>query len=204
MAVRESIIAKASRCIDEVYPSPNDINAPFLPIEQFLDEAAEWVVKAVPAKSLGNGTEVTLPADNLAAWKYEIDEEGVGSVTLPADFKRLLSFKCSDWRRPVVAPIYDTDISYTQQSNPYLRGNAYRPEVAICDGESRLEFYTAVSPDATVKCRYFAFSTVSDDYPANLINITAWKLAELVLTSISSITSAQACQAKVNELLQLL
>lgn len=203
MAVRESIIAKASLCIDEVYPSPNDINAPFLPIEQFLDEAAEWVVKAVPAKSLGKGTEVDLPLED-DSWEYDIDEEGVGSVTLPEDFKRLLSFKCSDWRRPVVAPIYDTDISYTQQSNPYLRGNAYRPEVAICDGETRLEFYTATSPAATAKCRYFAFSTVDNDYPENLINITAWKLAELVLTSISSIISAQACQAKVNELLQLL
>ena len=204
MSRREDIIAKASRCIDEVYPMPNDINAPFLPIEQFLDEAAEWVIKAVPVKALGAGNTVNLPEDDPGS--LTVNDNGSGVVKLKADFKRLLYFNTSDWHRPVITPIYDTDAVYQQQFNPFLRGSTFRPVVAICKGETELEFFS-LSPYNTktsVEYRYFGFTKIDDTYPQVLEDITAWKTAELVLTSIQSLTSAQACQTKVTEIIQLL
>lgn len=197
--IKESIIAKASRCIDEVYPSPNDINAPFLPVEVFIGEAAECVIKLVPAHLLGPGTRIEINDAEIS--------EGKGAWTLPTTFRRLISFKCKNWARPVLIPIYDTDASYVQQANPYMRGTAQRPVVALCEGESVLEFYPAVE-GATAAMRYFGFDpqddSLWDNIPEKLVPIIAWKTAEAVLTSISSYTAAQACQAKVNELIQAL
>lgn len=197
--IKESIIAKASRCIDEVYPSPNDINAPFLPVELFIDEAAECVIKLVPAHLLGPGTRIEINDAEIS--------EGKGVWSLPTTFRRLISFKCKNWARPVLIPIYDTDASYVQQANPYMRGTAQRPVVALCEGESVLEFYPAVE-GATAAMRYFDFDpkddSLWDNIPEKLVPIIAWKTAEAVLTSISSYTASQACQAKVNELIQAL
>lgn len=197
--IKESIIAKASRCIDEVYPSPNDINAPFLPVEMFIGEAAECVIKLVPAHLLGPGTRIEINDAEIS--------EGKGVWSLPTTFRRLISFKCKNWARPVLIPIYDTDASYVQQANPYMRGTAQRPVVALCEGESVLEFYPAVE-GATAAMRYFGFDpqndSLWDNIPEKLVPIIAWKTAEAVLTSISSYTAAQACQAKVNELIQAL
>lgn len=197
--IKESIIAKASHCIDEVYPSPNDINAPFFPVELFIDEAAEWVIQMVPSHLLGPGKRVEITDAEIS--------EGRGAWSLPATFRRLVSFKCTNWARPVITPIFDTDIAYRQQANPYMRGTAQRPVVAICEGESIVEFYPAAE-GVTAAMRYFDFDPQDDsswdNIPERLVPIIAWKTAEAVLTSISSLTAAQACQAKVNELIQAL
>ena len=193
MSIKESIVARASRCIDEVYPSPNDINAPFLPIEQFIDEAANWVIRVVPVRALGKGTKATVSGSN-------------GVADMPESFCRLISFTCKSWHRPVIVPIYDTDAVYLQQANPYTRGTAHRPVVAICEGETKIEFYPAIDASATML--YFKFDPKKnsdwENIPEILVPVIAWKTAEVVLTSISSIASAQACQAKVNELIQAL
>lgn len=204
MSRKDDILAKASRCIDEVYPMPNDINAPFLPTEQFLDEAAEWVIRAVPVRALGAGISVSLPEDDTEA--LTINEDGSGRVKLQDDFKRLLYFKASDWVRPVITPIYDTDIAYSQQFNPFLRGTIFRPVVAICKGETEIEFFSLRphNTEATVEYRYFGYSWDEDNYPKELVDATAWKVAELVLISIQSLTAAQACAAKVTDIIQLL
>ena len=199
MAIKESIIAKASRCIDEVYPSINDLNAPFLPIEQFIEEAAEWVIKMVPVRALGQGVSIDV--------EDAVVSDDMGRMSLPEGFRRLISFKCEDWLRPVVFPIYDSDPAYVQQWNPYLRGTAHRPVVALCEGETVLEFFPATA-DAAANMRYFDFKPQEnsswDSIPEKLVPVIAWKTAEAVLTSISSYTPAQACQAKVNELIQAL
>ena len=193
MSIKESIVARASRCIDEVYPSPNDINAPFLPIEQFIDEAANWVIRVVPVRALGKGAEESVDVI-----------KGVGDM--PESFCRLISFTCKSWHRPVIVPIYDTDAVYLQQANPYTRGTAHRPVVAICKGETKIELYPATDTSATML--YFKFDPKANSdwekIPEILVPVIAWKTAEVVFTSISSIASAQACQAKVNELIQAL
>ncbi|MEG1622807.1 MAG: hypothetical protein RR330_05485 [Alistipes sp.] len=197
--VKDAILRKALVCIDEVYPEANSLNAAFFPLEQFIDEAARFVVNAVPLRALGAGKE--FDKSTLLA-----SSDGSGSISLPPDFIRLLRFRIEGWQRPVVAAIYDTDIRYSQQFNKTLRGGNSKPVVVICRDLGRLEYYSSSrgSFAKIAESKYFGYSIMDDTYPLLLVDLTAWKLAELVLSSMNDVPAMQLCAAKVNENMQLL
>lgn len=197
--IRDEILNKALVCIDEASSASSELNAPFFPTETFLDEAARWVIRIAPQYTLGVGRE--LPADD-----FKPASDGSGTMPLPNDFVRLLRFRVKGWRRPVLIPIYDTDIRYQQQFNQALRGGDAKPVVVLCENARRLEYYSS-SDGAYAKlqeARYFGFEAVHDDYPNRLIDITAWKTAEIVMATMNDATGMQFCTARVNELLQTL
>ena len=198
LGVWDDILKKSLRCVDEVYPESGDANLEFFPVADFLVEAATWVARAVPLAALGLGKE--LPEEGFTP-----HVDGSGELPLPSDFLRLLSFKVKGWKRPVVHPMYDTDVKYLQQANPTLRGGEMFPVVAVCDGKSRLEYYSSkLGVYATLEhARYFPRPNVDEEYPANLIDIVAWKCAELTLSSMND-TAAQLAAARVTEHLQQL
>ncbi len=192
---KKTIIAKALVCIDEIYPENDLINQSFFPVESFIEEATRWVIDTVPIHRLGLGDSFSPTAVSL--------EYGVGRFALPEDFGRLLYLKIADWQRPVLNTIYDTDIVYRQMSNPILRGNYVRPIVVICKGKTLLEFYSTSIKDAAnldITMRYMPYD--SDKLPANIEDITAWKLAQLVLMSMSDISAAQICASHISEMQQ--
>lgn len=199
MALRNEIAEKALVCIDELPAASCKANASFFPVDRMLDEAARWVVRAVPLKALGPGKE--LPVQSL-----EAREDGTGSLSLPDDFVRLLRMRMEGWRRPVVVPIRDTDDAYVQQFNHVLRGGESKPVVALCEDDRRLEYFSSSKgADAKIaEARYFGFTEVNDDYPERLADITAWKTAELVLAVMNDTAAMQICAGKVTEILQLL
>lgn len=199
MALREHITEKALVCIDEAHAASDKANASLFPVDRMLDEAARWVVRAVPLKALGPGKE--LPAQSL-----EAREDGTGSLPLPEDFIRLLRFRMKGWRRPVVVPVRDTDDVYVQQFNRILRGGESKPVVALCEDDRRLEYFSSSKgAGATVEeARYFGFTEVDDTYPERLADITAWKTAELVMAVMNDTAAMQICAGKVTEILQLL
>jgi hypothetical protein len=194
----ERIKTKALKCIDEIYPSENTLNEGYFPVEDFIDEAVRWVVDVVPCQALGEG-------EALGATLSEI-KNGVGTMTLTTKplNGRIIYFNVADWARPVLNAIHDTHPRYVQQKNKVLRGNPQRPVVAIVEGRSKVEFYSTKKNvgDANVVVRYMAYD--GDKLPEALEDITAWKLAEIVLTSMSDVQSAGVCAAKVNEHLQQL
>lgn len=193
---REAIKERALVCVDEVY---SESDAPFFPVEAFLDEAAVWVLRAVPTRLLGAGKE--LPVDELYA-----SEDGSGSIPLPEDFLRLLRFRMEGWRRPVLATIADTDPRYVQQFNPTLRGGEAKPIVAICEDTRRLEYFSSSRGvrAQVAEARYFGFDKVDDHFPEKLIELTSWKLAEIVLTVMNDTQAMQLCAARVNEIMQVI
>lgn len=69
-----------------------------------------------------------------------------GSIVLPADFLRLVSWKMDDWERAVTEAISEEDPLYDLQSSRYggVRGNPQKPVVAIVhrSGGLTLEFYS--------------------------------------------------------------
>lgn len=188
---KDRIVAKALRCIDEVYPSENTINESYLPTDIFIDEVVRWVIDIVPSKELSKTTDLTLSDTTV--------DEGVGSADV-SDVGRIVYFKAGDWKRPVFGTITENDARYIQQSNKVLRGNPSRPIVALVKGRTRLEWYTTESETAEVK--HVPYSV--ENIPANLEDLASWKLAEIVLMSISDVQSASVCTARVNELLEML
>lgn len=192
------IKAKALRCIDEIYPDDNSVNVSFFPVDTFFDEAVRWVIDVAPINRFGVKSQQPLPLPERI-----ISDDGVVRLPLPDDFARIAYFNISDkWARPATV-IYDTDPLYLQQSNRVLRGNASRPIVAICNGRRLVEVYSTTSTDiADYDIRYIPYDSAVID--ANMVDITAWKLAEIVLLSMSDSTAASLCTARVNELLEQL
>lgn len=199
LQVWDDIRGKALKCIDETYPDSDNANAAFFPVDDFMLEAARWIIGVVPAKVLGAGAEI--PTDKLDA-----HADGSGSLPLPADFMRLIAFRMKGWLRPVTEPIYDTDIRYAQQFNRTLRGGEARPVVVISRGGTRLEYFSSTLGEQAriVEARYMGLPTTEGPYPEKLKDITAWKLAELILSCMNDLPAAQLCAAKVNEHLQTL
>ena len=116
---------------------------------------------------------------------------GAGKVTLPNDFMRLVTFRMSDWSRPVTEAITEEHPLYAQQSSRYLgvRGNPERPVVAIVHGAAGqvLEFYAcSAGPGVRVAvAKYLPIPTIKDDY----IDLCP-KLERAVVYRLASMTCA--------------
>lgn len=192
---KSTIISKAMRCVDEVYAGVDTAtNEELFTYSSFIMEAVRWVVDMVPLRHLGHC------ATSLQPSEYEAPN-GVGSVDVSGDFGRLLHIKAADWKRKVTSLMLDTDPRYAQQSDIVLRGNPARPVAVLCEGGTRIELYTTTSND-TPTVKYVPYD--ADTLPAKLEDITAWKLAEIVLMSINDTASATICAARVNDILNQL
>lgn len=187
------IVAKALQCIDEVYPDGNTLNEGHFPTDAFINEMVRWVIDIVPSHELTKRTALTLAGASA-------DEEGMGTAKV-ANVGRIVYFKVNNWKRPVFGVITENDPRYIQQRNKVLRGNASRPIVALVEGRSVLEWWPAEgSVSYTAKHVPYSIGYI----PENLEDLAAWKLAEIVLMSMSDAQAAAVCTAKVNEHLEIL
>lgn len=197
--MRESIIAKALQCIDEIYPMSNDTyNDAFFPVEKFYEEAIRWAVDNAPSRILGEGT--ILPTEG-------INTEGMFNDVVMLDisdlsFGRLLRFMLKGWKtKPLI--IYDTDARYAQMANPVLRGKPSHPIVAICDNKTRLEAYSMPATAEKAEVDFATYMPYDAEYfTIDMADIAAWRLAELVFLSISDANSATICASHLQELVQ--
>lgn len=126
-------------------------------------DGARIVAGVAPHHLLDAGVDFT----GGMAWDDGVGQ-GAGYVILPDDFLRLVSFRMSDWQRPVTEPIVATDPAYLLQSSPYkgLRGCPERPVCAIVQRPVGLvlEFYSSYTPEAYIKqARYIPMPHISDD-----------------------------------------
>lgn len=104
-------------------------------------DAIKSVEKAAPVYMLGTGK----PFADSIEWK---EGKGVGSgrVLLPDDFMRLISFKMSDWDRPVFDAITPESPQYVLQSSRFagIKGSPNKPVCVIVPYPTGLvmEFYS--------------------------------------------------------------
>lgn len=189
--VKDNIVAKALRCIDEIYPAENALNKSFYPTDVFIDEAVRWVIDNVPVHVLPFDT-----TNNKVAIVLEGTIDGGKSAKIEGELNgRIIYAKEHGWKRAVLGVIEESDVRYAQQKNRVLRGNNSRPVVALTQGRGAIEWYPSNDQDILiVKAPYD-----TEYIPSHLVDITAWKLAEIVLTSMHDIQSASICTAKVNE-----
>lgn len=199
MAEVHPIVEKALKCIDEIYPSENTLNEGYFPTDAFIDEAVRWVIDVVPSH------ELTI-REQVSVTDKQVSDDGVGSGTIDAEVGRIVYFITSDWKRPVFGVITENDPLYKQQSNKVLRGNPSRPVVVLVSGDRgngtyrKLEWYTV--NNTGIQALHVPYSI--DSIPSRLYDITAWKLAEIVLMSMHDTQGASVCTSKVNEHLEIL
>lgn len=198
MAQQAVIVEKALKCIDEIYPCDSSINNEYFPMDAFYEEAIRWAVDNAPAKYLGKGT--SIPTSNAMRGGRFNDVVIVDVSSL--DFGRLLRFSLEGWYTKEVV-LYDTDARYAQMANATLRGKASHPMVFVCDNKTRIEAYS-MPVEATsisiVKATYLPYDATY--FTGDMVDIAAWKLAELILLSISDTNAATVCSAHINELIQ--
>ena len=100
---------------------------------------------------------------------------------------------------------------YWQQQNPALRGGASRPIVFLTKGETELEVFPN---DGDVELfRTFDMAEgengcYTDEayakYPDKLLDITAWKTAELVFSMMQDANGVSVAQAHIQQILPTL
>lgn len=194
---KKQLIQKVYRCIDETYPDTTEQDLEEFNIPAFLDEAVRWVVKAVPVGALGEGDD------------YD-------SLTLPEGFLRLLEFKMDGWKVSVTEALSQNNPKYWQQQNPALRGGNSRPLVFLVNGETELEPYPYYEKEVTDKdskksivpaietLRVFKMPTDYANYPDKLLDVTAWKVAELVFSMMQDANGVSVAQAQIQNIMPTL
>lgn len=187
----ENIKAKALKCIDEIYPSADTLNDTYFPVEDFLGEAVRWAIDILPVHIFTEREEIELTTLDV--------KDNVGYLKSSTEVGRIIYFRMPDWERPADV-IYEDSLLYRQQKNRVLRGNPSRPIVVrMMDGS--LEMYTTKA-DEPRDTQAFHIPYDAEYIPEKAEDICAWKLAEIVLMSMSDAQNAAACTARVNELLE--
>lgn len=187
----ENITAKALKCIDEIYPSADTLNDTYFPVEDFLGEAVRWVIDVIPAHIFTEREEIELTKLNI--------ESNVAYITPAMEIGRIVYFRMPDWVRSADI-IYEDSPLYRQQKNIVLRGTPLRPIVVrMMDGS--IEAYTTKA-DEPRDTKAYHIPYDAEYIPEKAEDLCAWKLAEVVLYSMSDVQNASVCTARVNELLQ--
>lgn len=205
---KEQLIKKVYRCIDETYPDTTEQDLEEFNIPAFLDEAVRWVVNVVPVGALGGGV------DKASEANPEEEEKGDVSLSLGEDFLRLIEFKMKGWKTSVTQALSQDNPKYWQQQNPALRGGNSRPVVFLVStsgNTKKLEVYPL--SDKVEVFRVFEMEISGDgaytdsaytSYPDKLLDISAWKTAELVFSMMQDANGVSVAQAHIQQILPTL
>lgn len=99
-------------------------------IRQKITHAVRMVVENAPSHLLDEGEDFS----NIPLiWESGVTGKGMAWLKLPDDFLRLVIFRMSDWVRPVLIPIGDTDDRYFLQKSKFagVKGGVEKPICAI-------------------------------------------------------------------------
>ncbi|MFI3239845.1 MAG: hypothetical protein R3Y22_04575 [Bacteroidales bacterium] len=154
-------------------------------ISQKLTFGVKMILQVAPLDMIDSEASF---ADSEISWYSDQEGKGSGTIELPKDFMRFVIFKMSDWRMPVINPIYDTDIDYYKQSSAYtgIRGNVNKPVCVLTKNSNGqvLEFYSCSGGEGVYPtvAKYIPIPTVVDgviNIPEMLYMSTVYQIAGL-------------------------
>lgn len=180
-------------------------------IEDGIIPAARHLESSAPYYMLNGG--VQYAASSLTSTTLE---NGLisGSVLLPDDFLRLVSFKMADWRYTVHDPITPQDPQYHVQGSRFgVKGNPQRPVVAVAGGTFGLELQFWASTTAVIsEFRYVPYPYIGEvtengeavlkvfAIPPKLINAIEYYTASLVCKNLGDRDKAASLEAEAYKL----
>lgn len=144
-------------------------------IRSRIVDAVMAVHEEAPSDMIDGGTDMKSQPINMHTGGL-----GTGYIELPDDFMRLVIFKLTAWRRPVIEPIRDTDPLYFMQKSKFngIRGGVDKPVCALSTGQNGriLEFYSVPAGEtATIEiAKYLALPEITgvDDEGNGMIEIS--------------------------------
>lgn len=171
-----------------------------------VEDASRLVILAAPQHLLDGGE----PFAQQIVWESH-PGYGMGSVPLPDDFLRLVTFKMSDWDLSVTSAITEDDPAYLVQRSRYpgLRGNPQRPVAAVVMRPSGLvlEFFSCTQgPDVSIqRARYIPIPRIiagAIDFPEKLRPAVIQMTASLVAAATGQPDLAGLMRNAANDLMQ--
>lgn len=207
----EQLIKAAKVAIDENVSSEplaslGDLDT--LTLDEILLSKVEDAARLVEEGAAHYLLDAGKPFGASVEWESQ-EGYGAGKVNLPSDFMRLVTFRMSDWFKPVTEAITEEHQLYGQQSSRYLgvRGNPERPVVAITHGAAGqvLEFYScSAGPGVRVSfARYLPIPTIKDgsiDLCPKLARAVMYRLASMACAIIGHSELAALLLGTSNEL----
>ena len=162
-------------------------------------DAVRAIHEAADSSLLDDGLPIPLEVGGQPT--IQVNPDGTGYVALPDDFMRLVIFKMTVWKRPVVFAISDTDPRYFLQKSRFvgIRGGIDKPVCAITTGEASkvLEFYSlpaGESDHSVEKHRYLPLPTIEENDTIKmcrkLVRPIYYQCAALVALSLKDQSSA--------------
>jgi len=204
--VREAKVAIDENVSSEALTALGDLDT--LTLDEILLSKVEDAARLVEEGAAHYLLDAGKPFGASVEWESQ-EGYGAGKVNLPADFMRLVTFRMSDWFKPVTEAITEEHPLYVQQSSRYLgvRGNPERPVVAIVHGTAGqvLEFYScSAGPGVRVSvARYLPFPTIKDgniDLCPKLQRAVVYRLASMACAIVGHSELAALLLGTSNEL----
>ena len=139
-------------------------------IRSKIIDAVRYIHQAAPISMVEGMSPSPLPTPGQVTG----GQDGSCTVALPDDFMRLVIFQMSDWKRPVVTPIADTDPLYAMQGSDYvgIRGGVKKPVAVLTTspgGKKMLEAYS--SEGSVAKLVYLPIPVISGVAPNETVSI---------------------------------
>lgn len=196
---RSALINKVKTRIDEVSASGDVIvdvgvenTKPFdSVIDELLDESALEILLKAPFYRLP-----VYKAMNLTAAK-DANDDKIGSITLPNDFIRLVSFKMKGWLQPVLSFALPGDAVAIKQSNKYIRGGIAKPVAVLYKDDTSMYInYYSVASESDHKVTEFYYikrltaDGITDD---QLVDAMCWICAGKTLGVLGEKGLAELC-----------
>jgi len=168
----QDIIKEVRLALDE-----NEISVPLIAIADndtlslnaIISQKLVHAVRSVTQESPSNLLDGGVSFATTVTWESGVSGKGMGYTTLPDDFMRLVVFQMSDWHRPVLDPIEDSDPIYLLQKSKFsgIRGGVDKPICAITtypEGKV-MEFYSCIGGlTVTVKmAKYIPYPSIVND-----------------------------------------
>lgn len=194
---RSALINKIKTRIDEVCGSGDVIveigvenTKPYDSIiDELLDESALEILLKAPFYLLDitEDAELTVVQDK--------NDKNIGTIELPYDFVRLVSFKMKDWQQPVTSFAMPGDTVAVKQSNKYLRGGTAKP-VAVLRKLSTgyiASYYSVKESHEIEEFLYIAKDKVENITDSQAIDAMCWICAGKTLGVLGQHNLANQC-----------
>lgn len=196
---RSALINKVKTRIDEVSASGDVIvdvgvenTKPFDSIiDELLDESALEILLKAPFYRLP-----VYKATNLTAVK-DTNDDKIGSIALPGDFIRLVSFKMKGWLQPVLSFALPGDAVAIKQSNKYIRGGVAKPVAVLYKDDSNMyiNYYSVASASdhQVTEFNYIKMLTADGITDDQLVDAMCWICAGKTLGVLGGKILAELC-----------
>jgi len=186
--------------MDEIAPYDQNTVVGDTLIDELMDPALKKLILITPPHLLE--TKAFFIENSTSSGNQSDYGDGSGYVILPDDFVKLISFKMTEWKRPVTKAIGEFDPKYKLQKNNYTRGGIAKP-VCVIRYQPTLDFkileYYSVLTDHTIDHALYAALPDVEDFQEDLIEPLCWLIASDAFDILERPDMAKICKDKVTE-----